>query len=275
MKEILELAKAAKVPFLVGYQRRCDRNFRALRDMIAEGSLGGPGGPGSGVRMVKCTSRDNPVPPLAYLKTSGGLFHDMLSHDFDMIHFLSGGQIPEEVFTVAHCYDPAIRKLDDVDTVVVTLRYRSGLLATVDCSRTAEYGYDQRVEVFGERGMLTAHNEVRHTVELATGAGHLRPCTEWSFPERYRHTYTVELSEFVAMARARPMLCEPDALVDRHVMLGDVATAAEMSWREGRNVKLSEVSGAGSHASSKSGGSKTGAKRPAASSKGGGKKRRT
>jgi len=105
----------------------------------------------------------------------------------------------------------------------------------------AAYGYDQRVEVFGERGMLTAQNESRHTVELATAAGHLRPCTEWSFPERYRHTYTVELTEFLNMVRNEPPLVEEDRLVERHALLGAVARAAERSWREGRNVKLAEV----------------------------------
>jgi len=214
--EVICLAKAARVPFLVGYQRRCDRNFRALRDLIADGALSSEPGR-HGVRVIKCTSRDNPRPPEEYLRTSGGIFHDMLSHDFDMIHFLTS-EIPDEVFTVGHCYDPAIAALDDVDTVVVTLRYASGLLATVDSSRVAAYGYDQRVEVFGERGMLTAQNESRHTVELATAAGHLRPCTEWSFPERYRHTYTVELTEFLNMVRNEPPLVEEDRLVERHFL---------------------------------------------------------
>lgn len=117
----------------------------------------------------------------------------MLSHDFDMIHFLSNGQIPESVYTVGHCYNEDIKKMDDVDTVVVTLQFKSGLLATVDSSRIASYGYDQRVEVFGTHGMLTCNNEVESTVELANDLGHQKPCTQWSFPQRYKHTYTVEL----------------------------------------------------------------------------------
>ena len=105
-----------------------------------------------GVRMVRSSSRDNPEPPLAYLKISGGIFHDMLCHDFDMLHFLTG-EVPESVYSVAHTHNPEIGKMDDADTVIVTMKSSSGLLATVDTSRISAYGYDQRIEVFGEKGM--------------------------------------------------------------------------------------------------------------------------
>ncbi|EOD16901.1 hypothetical protein EMIHUDRAFT_102838 [Emiliania huxleyi CCMP1516] len=202
-----------QVPFLVGYQRRCDRNFRAPRHRAAGGCQEPPNSrPGSlSVGALRDLIADGA------LSSEPGIFHDMLSHDFDMIHFLTS-EIPDEVFTVGHCYDPAIAALDDVDTVVVTLRYASGLLATVDSSRVAAYGYDQRVEVFGERGMLTAQNESRHTVELATAAGMPPPPPP-----------PPGMTEGVA----DPM--------SEHALLGAVARAAERSWREGRNVKLAEV----------------------------------
>jgi len=232
--EIVSLAKTSRIPFIVGYQRRCDKNFRRMRDMIrSEGAIGDP-------RVIRCTSRDNPIPPMAYLRTSGGIFHDMLSHDFDMIHFLTG-QIPESVYSVGHCYNEEIKAMDDIDTAVVTLTFASGLLATVDTSRIAAYGYDQRVEVFGSDGMATTHNEQETTVEVATTAGYLKPVAEWSFPQRYKHTYTVELAEFCAMLMQRPMLPEPDEYLDRHIDLEKVATAAELSLRLRRRVLIAEV----------------------------------
>lgn len=116
LREIIELAcRHSSRPFIVGYQRRVDPNFRELRRQVRECESVG------GLRLVKCTSRDNPLPPLEYLRVSGGLFYDMLCHDFDLIHFLTG-QIPIEVYSAAHCYNPDIAMLGDVDTVAVTLK---------------------------------------------------------------------------------------------------------------------------------------------------------
>merc|ERR1712061_714308 len=110
----------------------------------------------------------------------------MLIHDFDMQDWHSGGQAPESITAVGHCYNPDIEKMDDLDTVAVMAKYSSGLIAMTDTCRDAAYGYDQRVEAFGEKGMLTAKNEMTNTVELANASGHLMLPAEWSFPERYR-----------------------------------------------------------------------------------------
>lgn len=233
VKEILELAKNAEVPFIVGFQRRCDTNFRSLKDLVDKGTIGQ-------VRLMRCVSRDNPIPPMEYLRTSGGIFHDMLSHDFDMIHFITG-QIPESVYSVGHCYNEQIKAMDDADLVVVTMSFASGLLATVDTSREAAYGYDQRVEVFGEKGMLSVQNEVGSTVKCATEVGHLTPPALFSFPQRYKHTYTQEMMEFCAMIQQQPMALEADEVTQRHQSLEKVATAAELSWRLGRKILMSEV----------------------------------
>lgn len=115
LAEVVELAIACGRAFVVGYQRRCDHNFRELRRQVVEQRACGQ------LRLIKCCSRDNPRPPLEYLAQSGGIFHDMLCHDFDMLHFLSGQQ-PTEVSTAAHCHDPEIAELDDVDMVVTTLK---------------------------------------------------------------------------------------------------------------------------------------------------------
>jgi myo-inositol 2-dehydrogenase/D-chiro-inositol 1-dehydrogenase len=233
VKEIVDLAAVAQVPFIVGFQRRCDKNFRRMKKLIDSGEIGDP-------RVIRCTSRDNPIPPMSYLQTSGGIFHDMLSHDFDMIHYLTG-QIPEEVYSVGHCYDDRIAKMNDADTVIVTMKFKSGLMATVDTSRIASYGYDQRVEVFGDKGMVNTRNEHEDTVELANCRGHITPVAEWSFPQRYKHTYTIELAEFCAMVRSTPMVIEEEEIVSRHIPLEAVATAAELSWKLNRTVKLAEV----------------------------------
>jgi len=222
--------------FVCGYQRRCDRNFRALKQQLDQGAIGK-------LKVVKSCSRDNPVPPMAYLRTSGGIFQDMLIHDFDMQDWLTDGEIPETVMTVGHCYDEEIRKMNDLDTVAVLLKYKNGIVATVDTCRDAAYGYDQRIEAFGEKGMLTAKNEMTSAVELATKDGHLMPPAMWSFPQRYEHAYTVELSEFVAMIAAGP---DSDAwkmeqkMMIRHPRIVRTATGAELSWRLGRAISMSE-----------------------------------
>lgn len=234
---ICNLATQENLSFFVGYQRRCDKNFKSLRNqLIDENMIGKP-------RIIRCTSRDNPLPPLAYLEKSGGIFHDMLSHDFDMLHYLTSGEIPIKVYTIATCYNEDIKKLNDVDTVIVTLEFKSGLLATVDTSRVSAYGYDQRVEVFGEFGMLTAENEVHNTVKLATSKGYTSSPALFSFPQRYKQTYTDELEEFIQMStHADPLKrYESSDMVLRHVELEKVATAAELSWRVRRAVLIDEV----------------------------------
>lgn len=234
LREVIELARRSRRAFIVGYQRRVDPNFRELRRQVRERESIGA------LRIIKCTSRDNPLPPLEYLRVSGGLFYDMLCHDFDLLHYLSG-QTPTEVFAAAHCYNPDIAAMGDVDTVAVTLKYASGLLALVDCSRIAAYGYDQRVETFGEHGMATAHNQLESTVVVASKRGHLHPPSQWSFPQRYKHTYTTELAEFCALVASGGV--EPDEYLSRHLMLDSVTAAAELSWRLGRAVRLEEVDG--------------------------------
>jgi len=234
VQEAVDLALRHDLPFVCGYQRRYDKNFAILKQQVP--SIGQ-------LKVIKSCSRDNPVPPLAYLLTSGGIFQDMLIHDFDMQDWLSGGQAPESIFAVGHCYNDEVRNMGDLDTVAVVAKYASGLIAMTDTCRDAAYGYDQRVEVFGERGMLTARNELTSTVELATADGHLMPPAQWSFPERYKDAYRVELTEFLDLVRAGPESpghkAEQREML-RHPRIVRTATAAELSWRLGRPVSLSE-----------------------------------
>lgn len=175
---------------------------------------------------------------MEYLRISGGIFHDMLCHDFDMVHMLSG-QFPVSAYSAAHTYNEQLRELGDADMVVVTLKFASGLIANVDTSRIAPYGYDQRIEVLGSKGMCMADNVLESAVTVATEAGFVGPRNTHSFPQRYEQTYHIELLEFVELVAKRQP--EPEATVRRHVMLEKVTTAAELSFRLGREVRVDEV----------------------------------
>src|SRR6058998_557725 len=137
---------------MIGFNRRFDPNFAALQKRLADGAAGT-------VELVSILSRDPAPPPVSYITRSGGLFRDMMIHDFDMARFLLGEE-PVEVSAMAACLvDPAIGQAGDIDTAVVTLKTRSGRLAQISNSRRATYGYDQRIEVHGSGGLLRAHNQ--------------------------------------------------------------------------------------------------------------------
>jgi len=237
VEEAVRLATSKNLPLFCGYQRRCDHNFRTLKRHVDDGAVGD-------LKVIKCCSRDNPVPPMEYLRSSGGIFHDMLIHDFDMLNWLSGGQEPESVMSVGHAYNEEIQNMRDIDTVAVMLKYPSGLLAMVDTCRDAAYGYDQRIEAFGGKGMLTANNETTSTVELATAKGYLTPCAKWSFPQRYKEAYTTELNEFIAMVRAGRSSEQhklEQVAMSRHPSVVRTTIAAELSWKLGRSVDLKDM----------------------------------
>lgn len=236
VQEAVDLAKTSDLPFVCGYQRRYDVNFKAMKRQIDGGAVGR-------IKVIKSCSRDNPVPPIPYLATSGGIFQDMLIHDFDMQDWVTSGQAPESITSTGHCYNKEIEKMGDLDTVAVLAQYSSGIITMTDTCRDAAYGYDQRVEVFGDKGMLTARNELTSNVELATKDGHLMPPAQWSFPQRYKAAYGVELEEFVALVKAGSKseahkLEQKDMM--RHPRIVKTAMAAELSWRLGRKVLLSE-----------------------------------
>ncbi|MGH6912928.1 MAG: inositol 2-dehydrogenase, partial [Geminicoccales bacterium] len=159
---LAEVAQAG-VPLMIGFQRRFDAHFRALKQAIDDGRIGA-------VEMVAITSRDPEPPPPAYIKVSGGLYRDMMIHDFDMARWLLGEE-PVSVYATGSCLiDPEIGRLGDVDSAMVILRTGSGTLGQISCSRRAAYGYDQRIEVHGAAGMVRADNVRESTVELASDA---------------------------------------------------------------------------------------------------------
>lgn len=182
-----ELAEVNRRAIHLGFQRRFDKNFKALRRRLPE--LGD-------ARIVKVSSRDNPQPSYEYLKISGSIFHDMLIHDFDMLLFLFGTKQPETIFSAGHAYDQTIAGFDDYDAVLVSIKYPDGMVCSIDTSRTSVYGYDQRLEVFAEHGMATVENERNNAVNVYTLKGGSHEPFNHSFPQRYKDAYFEEMKQF-------------------------------------------------------------------------------
>lgn len=190
IKAVLEEVKKAGVKYQVGFNRRFDRNFKHVQEVVQKGGIGD-------VQIVKVTSRDPEAPPLSYVKVSGGIFVDMTIHDFDMVRYLSGSEV-EEVSAVGACLvNPEIGQAGDVDTCIITLKFANGALGVIDNSRQAVYGYDQRVEVFGSKGCITADNETPNNTTYYTADGVMKEKPLWFFLERYNDAYIAEANAFV------------------------------------------------------------------------------
>jgi myo-inositol 2-dehydrogenase/D-chiro-inositol 1-dehydrogenase len=190
IRACLEVVKAAKGRLMVGFNRRFDPNFSSVRARIAAGEVGA-------VELVTILSRDPSPPPPSYVARSGGLFRDMMIHDFDMARFLLGEE-PTEVHAVGSCLvDPAIGKAGDVDTAAVLLKTATGKIAQISNSRRATYGYDQRIEVHGSLGLLAAGNQYATTVTHAGANGYQSDPALPFFLERYAQAYRLELDAFV------------------------------------------------------------------------------
>lgn len=188
----LKIVEETGAKLMVGFNRRFDPNFGNLQARIAEGTVGN-------VELVTILSRDPGAPPVSYIATSGGLFRDMMIHDLDMARFLLGEE-PVEVHAVASAIvDPEIGKAGDVDTAAVLLKTASGKICQISCSRRATYGYDQRIEVHGSKGLLTAGNVLETTVKFASKSGISSDPVQNFFLERYEVAYRNELNAFIDM----------------------------------------------------------------------------
>ena len=186
------MAQKQRIPLMVAFNRRFDPNFARLQQGIANGEVGAP-------HLVRITSRDPAPPPLEFVKHSGGLFLDMVIHDFDMCRFLLNEEVVE-VFTKGTIrITPEIAQYGDVDTAVTILTFESGTIAVIDNSRKAVYGYDQRVEVFGEKGMLQVQNAFPDTVHRYTKQGHQTAASYDFFIDRYAASYKGALQAFLAV----------------------------------------------------------------------------
>lgn len=220
--------KKAGVPLLMGFNRRFDPSFKALRDRLRQGELGE-------LESVKITSRDPQPPPPAYVKVSGGLFRDMMIHDLDMARYLLPEE-PTQVFaTGSVLIDQAIGAAGDVDTAMVILKTPSGRLAHIDNSRRAAFGYDQRIEAFGAKGMLQANNPTLTALVATTTTGRQSDKPFHFFLQRYAAAYQAELAHFLAVldGKETPLVSGEDG---RRALL--LADAANESLRTGRMVEV-------------------------------------
>jgi len=189
-KACFATASQAGTPIMIGFNRRFDPNFSGIKTALSYGEIGKP-------ELLSITSFDPSPPPVSYIKVSGGLFRDMMIHDFDMANFIMG-EMPTTVHAVgSSIVDPEIGAAGDVDTAVVTLTYSDGRLAVIKNSRRAVYGYDQRVELLGSDGLLAAGNVLEHTVSKSTVAGVMTAKPEFFFLERYMRAYAAEWDAFV------------------------------------------------------------------------------
>ncbi len=228
VRQVLKKVEAAGIKLQVGFQRRFDPSFRRARDLIAEGKIGDP-------HIVRITSRDPAPPPIEYIKVSGGIFLDMTIHDFDMSRFLLNDEAAEIFAQGGVMVDPAIGEAGDLDTAVISMRFRNGALVTIDNSRRAVYGYDQRVEVFGSEGMIAVGNKLPDQVTWVNEAGQHRSKPVYFFIERYTEAYIAEMKAFVEaiLKDEQPAVSGFDGLAP--VVMG---YAAWQSYREHRPVPV-------------------------------------
>ena len=231
IKRVLEALRGSKLKYQVGFNRRHDHNFAAVKQAIADGKVGD-------VHIIRITSRDPEPPSAEYAAVSGGMFLDMTIHDFDMVRFLAGCEA-EEIYTqAAVLVDPAIGEAGDVDTAVITMKMENGAIAVIDNSRRAAYGYDQRAEVFGSKGMAATANDTQSTVVLSDERGVTGEKPLYFFLERYMQSFAAEVKGFVDAIEndTETKVGALDGLMP--VLMG---IAAKKSLEEHRPVKLSEI----------------------------------
>lgn len=217
--------------FQVGFNRRFDHNFAAVRKAYDEGRIGE-------AHILKITSRDPEPPNPAYIKVSGGMFLDMTIHDFDMACFLTGSDVEEIYVQSAVLVDPAIGQQGDVDTAIITMKMTNGALAVIDNSRRAAYGYDQRAELFGSKGMVATANDTISSAVISDANGVTGEKPLFFFLERYMESFSEEMRQFVDA-------CENGGEVPVGIHAGlqavKIGLAAKKSVEEHRPVKISEL----------------------------------
>jgi len=227
----LAAVEAAGVALHIGFNRRFDPSHKAVADAVVHGAIGD-------IEVLTITSRDPAPPPIAYIEVSGGIFNDMAIHDFDMARYVTGSEV-ESVYAVGRVrVDPKIGVAGDVDTAVIVLTHENGCLTTIDISRRATYGYDQRVEAFGSAGMAQSTNHHDVNAVLATDQGYRQSPLQNFFLERYTASYLDQWEAFVdAVENGGPT---PISGADGRAPLV-IGMAAKRSMDEGRPVLISEI----------------------------------
>ena len=226
--QALEAVEKAGVKLQIGFNRRFDPNFHKIHKMITKGKIGNP-------HLLRITSRDPAPPPIDYIKVSGGIFLDMTCHDFDMARYLMGCEV-EEIFVAGGVLvDPEIGKAGDIDTAIIVMRFENGAIGSIDNSRQAIYGYDQRVEVFGSGGMLAANNNTtdNNLYSNADGVHSAKPLH--FFLERYMESFISEMQQFVSSLQNDTP--PPVSGIDGRIPVL-MAIAAKKSYLEKRPVRV-------------------------------------
>ena len=228
---ILEVKAAlakSNVKYQVGFNRRFDHNFEAVRDAIASGKIGH-------LDVLKICSRDPGAPPVEYIKVSGGIFLDMTIHDFDMVRFLSGDEV-ESVYAVGGVtVDKAIGEAGDIDTAIITMKLKGGTLAVIDNCRRATYGYDQRAEAFGALGQVAIANDCKSSAVISDANGVTAEKPLYFFLERYMQAYVKEITEFVdCIVNDKPV----SVGIEDGLQAVAIGIAAKKSLETGMPVKL-------------------------------------
>ena len=231
IKEVLDVVKESGKKYQVGFNRRFDHNFKAIRDAVVAGKVGKQ-------QIIKITSRDPEPPSIDYVKVSGGIFLDMTIHDFDMVRYLSGSEVEEVYAAGSVTVDPEIGKAGDVDTAVITLKLENGATAVIDNCRASCYGYDQRAEVFGDKGCVAISNDSDSNAVYSSKDGVTAAKPMFFFLQRYMMAYANEIDQFVeAIVNDTPTPVNAnDGL--QPVLIG---LAAKKSAAENRPVKIAEI----------------------------------
>ncbi|WMJ90597.1 inositol 2-dehydrogenase [Anaerocolumna sp. MB42-C2] len=231
IKAVMDVLAGSKVKFQVGFNRRFDHNFEAVRNAVTDGTIGD-------VHIVKVTSRDPDAPPIEYVKVSGGMFLDMTIHDFDMVRYLTASDVIEVYANGTSLVNRAIKDAGDIDTAIITMKLANGALAVIDNSRKADYGYDQRAEVFGSKGQVAVTNDSGSTAVISTASGVTGEKPLYFFLERYMASFSKEVSLFV-----QAIINDTEVPVNINDGLQPVliAKAAKKSLDENRPVLLKEI----------------------------------
>lgn len=235
IEKIQAVADALKehpdIKFQVGFNRRFDHNFAAIRKAYDDGKIGE-------AHILKITSRDPEPPNPAYIKVSGGIFLGMTIHDFDMACFLTDSDVEELYVNSAVLVDPAIGEQGDVDTAIITMKMANGALAVIDNSRKAAYGYDQRAELFGSKGMVATSNDTVSSAVISNADGVTGEKPLFFFLERYMGSFSEEMRQFT-----EAVINDTEVPVGIHAGLQSVkiGLAARKSVEEHRPVKISEI----------------------------------
>ena len=231
IEEALEEVKKNGVKMQIGFCRRFDHNHRKVHDVVRSGTIGDP-------HIIKISSRDTVPAPIEYLARSGGIFYDMMIHDFDIARFLAGSEVTEVFAQSSVLIDKRIGDLGDFDTAVVTLKFENGAIGIIDNSRKAVYGYDQRVEVFGSKGYVADANDTDNRVSIVTENETVMDTPVKGMWDRYMQAFIDEIKAFAdSIENDKEIQITPEEGL--YPVL--IAEAATRSAKEGRPVKMTEI----------------------------------